>query len=161
MTNPSVDSDDTPEIVQDVAYIVQRYGYADVLAEVQMHAPLRVVPSAPARPGDPETSHAAAKDERDLSRFSEKSRQGRLLRVFGTGPRTDYEATTNVVGGGALPTVYDGCRRRCSDLRAAGFLVDSGVRRCSPASNDESIVWHITLAGQAALRHLDETGWSR
>lgn len=145
----------------DVADLVHRYGYADVLAEVQMHAPLRAVPSAPARPSDPETSHGAGPRERDLSRFSERSRQAKLLRSFAVGPRTDHSATARVVGASAAHAAWDGCRRRCSDLRAAGFLIDTGLREKNPASPDLSIIWRLTLAGQEAIKCLDATGWSR
>lgn len=162
MTQPSSLFEPEPDpIVGEVADIVARYGYGPVLAEVQMHAPLRVVPSAPARRGDPETSHLASKDEPDLSRFSERSRQAKLLRIFAADPRTDQGATILLVGTNAAPSAFDGCRRRCSDLRAAGYLSDTGMRRKNMGSDDESIVWQVTIAGHAALENLDETGWSR
>lgn len=149
------------ELESDVADLIGRHGYAAVLAEVGLHRPGVEAPSAPARPTDPETSHAASKGERDVGRFSEGSRQGRLLRVFSAAPRTDAQATIRVVGSAAPPSAWDGCRRRCSDLRAAGYLSDSGKRDHNVGSKEDSIVWVITLAGRAAIDSLNESGWSR
>src|SRR5262245_5797312 len=89
---------DEPPIVGDVADLIARYGFAAVLAEVRMHEPMHAVPSAPARSTDPETSELAGPRVADVSRFSERSRSGRLLRIFAANPRTDYGATANVVG---------------------------------------------------------------
>lgn len=86
---------------------------------------------------------------------------GRLLRVFAVEPRTDYEATAAVVGITAPPTVWDGCRRRCSDLRASNYIVDSGERKHNSLSPDMAIVWKISDAGLAAIAHLDDDGWSK
>jgi len=58
-------------------------------------------------------------------------------------------------------STVEGCRRRVSDLHAAGFIVDSGERRTNPGSSDEAIVWEITPAGLRALDYLGATGWSR
>lgn len=156
-----LDPDPPSPIALDVADLVHRYGYAPVASELQMHVPLRAVPSAPARDTDPDTSHEAGPRERDLSRFSDRSRQAKLLRAFVVGPRTDHSATARVIGTSAAPAAWDGCRRRCSDLRAAGFLMDSGLRQRNPASPDVSIVWKLTLAGERAVESLDTTGWSR
>lgn len=145
-----------------MADLVARYGYAEVRAEVELHIPIAVVPSAPARNTDPETSHLAAKAERDVGRFSFKSRQARLLRAFATaGPLTDQGATIRVVGAAAPPSAWDGCRRRCSDLRAAGYLSDTGKRKRNQGSSEDAIVWQITMGGLAALDSLDESGWSK
>ena len=120
------------------------------------------IPSAPARASDPETSHAAAARVRvkDVGRFSSKSRQAKLLVEFDQKSLTDFEAARRV-----MPTDiharFEGCRRRCSDLRAAGFLEDSGEKRSNPGSPDEAIVWRITQAGRDALTRLLATGWSR
>lgn len=152
---------DNDALIGTVGELVARYGFAAVRAEVDMHRPPESHPSAPARSTDPETSHAAAKAERDVGRFSERSRQARLLRVFSAGPRTDAQATIRVVGAAAPPSAWDGCRRRCSDLRAAGYLSDSGKRARNVGSNEDAIVWQITYAGRAAIDSLDATGWSR
>jgi hypothetical protein len=143
------------------AALVEQYGYETVLASVTRWAPARKVPSAPARVTDPETSHLAAKREPDVGRFSERSRSAKLLRAFSTQPLTDQQATVRVVGASAVPSAFDGCRRRCSDLRAAGYLADSGRRRKNPGSDDESIVWMITVPGRQAVANLDHYGWSR
>ena len=45
-----------------------------------------------------------------------------------------------------------------SDLRAAGYLMDSGRRRKNVGTEDESIVWTITDAGRQALDNLDAGG---
>jgi hypothetical protein len=124
-------------------------------------------PSAPARNTDPQTSHQAARTEPDVGRFSRKSRQAKLLDTVGLEVRhhnrglTDQEATRRVLPPSASPSSWDGCRRRMSDLRAAGYLMDSGVRRKNHGSNDEAIVWTLTAAGRAAHQRLQETGWSR
>lgn len=144
-----------------VADLIGRHGYAAVRAEVELHRPIAAVPSAPARNTDPETSHAASRNDPDVSRFSIRSRQSKLLHVFVGGNKTDHEATARVVGVHAVPSAWDGCRRRCSDLRAAGYLADSGQRRSNPGSNEDAIVWQITLAGLRAIEQLDQTGWSR
>lgn len=144
-----------------IADLVNQYGYETVLASVTRWAPARKVPSAPARSTDPETSHYAAKQEQDVGRFSGRSRQARLLAVFATQPLTDQQATVRVIGAAAVPSAFDGCRRRCSDLRAASYLADSGRRRKNPGSDDDSIVWQITIAGKQALDRLDRYGWSR
>jgi hypothetical protein len=123
------------------------------------------VPSAPARHTDPETSHAAAKRDQDVGRFSKDSRCAALLRaVRQMGGVTDQEATRAVVGSAVAsisPSRFEGCRRRMSDLRAAGYIADSGVRRKNPGSDDESIVWETTTRGVIALSRLADTGWSK
>ncbi len=145
-----------------IADLVNDYGYHTVLASVTRWAPARKVPSAPARSTDPETSHLAAEPGvPDVGRFSGKSRQARLLAVFNGQPLTDQQATVRVIGAAAVPSAFDGCRRRCSDLRAAGYIADSGRRRKNPGSDDDSIVWQITIAGKQALDNLDKYGWSR
>lgn len=155
------DPSEDDRLSMEVADLVGRYGFKAVFYEVERHTPLTLAHSAPARNTDPETSHAAAKTEQDVGRFGAKSRQARLLAVFSGGDFTDQQAAIRVVGAGAVPSAFDGCRRRCSDLRAAGLLADSGKRRRNTGSDDESIVWMITLAGERALRNLDEKGWSK
>ena len=121
------------------------------------------VPSAPARASDPVTSHAAAQRvaSPDVARFRATSRQAKLIVEFDARPLTDYEAAQRVMSLNAFHTRFEGCRRRCSDLRAAGYLEDTGERRCNPGSPDEAIVWRITPAGKEALRCLLATGFSR
>jgi hypothetical protein len=141
--------------------IIDDYGYDSLATELRYFAPGTVAASAPARWTDPETSHAAAKREQDVGRFSSKSRQAKLLELFQMRDLTDQQATIHLVGSHAAPSAFDGCRRRCSDLRAAGYLFDTGRRRKNAGSEDLSIIWGITEAGQEALRSLDATGWSR
>lgn len=120
------------------------------------------VTSAPARPTDPDTSHAAQTRNAsgDVRRFSIRSRQAKLLAAFSRGDGlTDYEAARMVLGDD-YHTRLEGCRRRCSDLRAAGFLLNTGRRRQNPGSPDESIVWTINHGGYTALRNLQTFGWS-
>lgn len=122
------------------------------------------VASAPARPSDPRTSHAsqARNASKDVGRFSTRSRQARLLEAFvAQGGLTDFEATVMVLGTAVPGPQFDGCRRRCSDLRAAGYLKDSGKTRCNEGSPDESIVWLSSTAGKMAFHSLEQTGWSR
>ena len=116
------------------------------------------VPSAPARSSDPETSHAASETEPDLRRFSDRSRQAHLLRLLAVEPLTAQGAAVRITQG--TVSGVEGCRRRVSDLLAAGYLSDSGTRACNPGSADESIVWQVTDEGRRAIDRLDETGWS-
>jgi len=144
-----------------IADLITQYGYDSVRRTVAMFGPARSVPSAPARATDPETSHLAGPRSLDVSRFSARSRQAKLLAVFAGDPMTDQQAAVRVVGAYANPSAFDGCRRRCSDLRAAGYLADTGLRRKNVGSDDESIVWRITHAGAVALANLERFGWSR
>ena len=145
-----------------VRALVNTYGVDAVAETVLTFAP--GPGSAPARPGDPVTSHAASKKESDVLRFSTKSRKAKLLRAFAD-PATDHEATIRVVG--SLPahdTRFEGTRRRCSDLRPPGptqFIEDSKARRVNPGSDSESVVWQLTLAGRQALHNLGVDGWSK
>jgi hypothetical protein len=148
-------------LVASVADLVQRYGYDAVRIELGYHQPLSVVASAPARVTDPETSHEAGPRSADLSRFSAHSRQAKLLMVIASQNLTDQQAALRVMGSSATPSRLEGCRRRMSDLRAAGYISDTGLRRHNVGSDDESIVWRLTLAGEKALANLANTGWSR
>jgi len=143
-----------------MASLVSEYGYDVCMAELHMHAP--PIPSAPARPTDPETSHQASKTMHDVAKFSLRSRQAKLLDAFYmSGPMTDQQAALKVVGDFTPVSSLEGCRRRMSDLRAAGLLMDTGERAHNEGSNDESIVWQLTLAGHRALDNLKRTGWSK
>ena len=92
------------------------------------------------------------------NRFRATSKQAKLLAEFDARPMTDFEAARRV-----LPPdpehlrSFDACRRRCSDLRAAGFIENSGEERRIGGAK----VWRITQEGRAALRRLLETGWSQ
>jgi hypothetical protein len=141
--------------------LIGDYGWETVAHEVRYLTPARIAASAPARSTDPETSHMAAKRQIDVGRFSAKSRQAKLLELFNMRDMTDQQATIHLVGSHAAPSAFDGCRRRCSDLRAAGLLFDTGRRRKNAGSDDDSIIWGISDAGKRALRALDDTGWSR
>lgn len=163
-TEPTLfeDADLHDPLAEAVAALVTQFGYPAVLYEVERHAwPPRAVPSAPARRSDPETSHLAAKREADVGRFSDRSRSAKLLRCFAHDDLTDQQATTRIVGAQAAISAFEGCRRRCSDLRAARYLYDTGKRRKNTGSDDEAIVWGISDAGREALTRLGETGWSR
>lgn len=145
-----------------VADLVALHGWRAVNRAVAAQRPSpRSARSAPARSTDPETSHLAARHDPDVSRFSDRSRQAKLLMVFGGQPMTDQQAAIRVVGGQAAPSAFEGCRRRCSDLRAAGYLADSGRRHLNMGSSEAAIVWQITIAGRAAITNLGTTGWSR
>lgn len=141
--------------------LVDDYGFETVVVALRRLTPTDQVPSAPARPGDPVTSHLAAKREQDVGRFSEKSRQAKLLRLFSMRDMTDQQATIALVGSYAAPSAFDGCRRRCSDLRAVNYLYDTGRKAKNQGSEELSIIWAISNAGLVALTSLDDTGWSR
>jgi hypothetical protein len=115
--------------------------------------------SVTARPTDPDTSQKARQDSYDVRRFSIRSRQAKLLRVFSMGETTAQKAALNVLGPQEVSRI-EGCRRRVSDLKAAGYLIDSGRRDINPGSNDEAIVWAVTAEGLRALERLEATGWS-
>jgi hypothetical protein len=120
------------------------------------------IPSAGARRTDPATSKAQSHDQDDVRRFGAKSSQARLLRQFANIDLTDKEATDRVMAGTAASrsghavpiSVWDGCRRRCSDLRRGGLIEPTGVER------DNREVCRITPSGRAALARLVDTGWS-
>lgn len=152
-----------PTLPGELDRLVLQYGWQAVYSEVLrcQPGPVRPVPSAPARPTDPETSQMAGPRERDVRRFSDRSRQAKLLRSFAITNLTDQQATIRVVGIHASPSAFEGCRRRCSDLRAAGLLYDTGRRRKNAGSEDESVVWGITDVGRQAIRNLDRAGWSQ
>lgn len=119
------------------------------------------IPSAPARPGDPDTSHAASKKEPDLRRFSEFSHKARLLRVLAREtPLTAQEMALAVVGSDAPLSKIEGCRRRVSDLVRVEFITDSGKRAENAGAGTDSILWQITNEGRFAIERLNETGWS-
>jgi hypothetical protein len=156
------DPDDAEDVfLADLRAAIGRLGYAEVARIVRSFAPTHIQASAPARPTDPETSHLASKRSIDIGRFSAKSRQAKLLQIFSMRDLTDQQATIHLVGSHAAPSAFDGCRRRCSDLRAVGYLYDTGRRRKNAGSDDLSIIWGISQAGLRALELIDTTGWSR
>lgn len=152
---------DPDPLVEKVRDLIHDHGYGEVSRVVRTLSPVVSVPSAPARRTDPATSHMAGPRSQDVGRFSRKSRQAKLLQLFAMRDLTDQQATIHLVGSHAAPSAFDGCRRRCSDLRAAHYLYDTGRRRKNAGSDDLSIIWGITEAGRAALVSLDEVGWSR
>ena len=149
---PHLDLPDT------ITALIVKFGHADVEAEVRRQHPTLVAGSAPARWSDPETSHLASNREPDVGRFSTKSRQAKLLAVFNGDDLTDQQATIRLVGSHASPSAFDGCRRRCSDLRAVHYLADSGARRRNAGSDDESIVWMITHTGKGRAHQARSDG---
>lgn len=50
------------------------------------------IPSAPARPTDPDTSHEAGRKVEDVRRFSDRSQRAKLLRLLATDPMTAQAA---------------------------------------------------------------------
>jgi hypothetical protein len=121
--------------------------------KIQMAGP---VGAAPARPSDPRTSHAASKSNGDVRRFSSKTYAGRLLSFFVMiGAATDKQATDHVMTTYAEIAKWEGCRRRCSDLRAAAYIRDTG------AEHDGRIVWEPTPEGRAAYHRMQVSGWTR
>lgn len=120
------------------------------------------IPSAPARNGHPDTSHAAADrvSVPDVRRFSARSRQAQLLAAVADQPMTAQEAAIKVLGLYGSVSRLEGCRRRMSDLAAAGMIVDSMQRRANIGSPDPAIVWEVTEYGRRVLDRLDTDGWS-
>jgi hypothetical protein len=144
----------------DVDTLITTYGFDRVEAAVGRwrigHS--GPVPSAPARDDDPRTSQAQGSKMGDVRKFSAESNSGKLLREFfrsGETGLTDYAATMLVVGPEAPVPRFEGCRRRCSDLRAAGFIEDTG-------DEDEGrIVWTITAQGNLAYSKMRRDGFTR
>ena len=161
MTIEQLSFDHDDRLTETLRTLIAAYGNEAVWERLRYLVPTRVVASAPARPTDPETSHMAAKRSQDVGRFSFESRQAKLLYAFSASDLTDQQAANRVVGANAAISAHEGCRRRCSDLRAARYIHDTGGRRRNPGSDDESVVWGLTDAGRQALIRLDETGWSR
>jgi hypothetical protein len=90
-------------------------------------------------------------------RFTASSRQAKLLAEFDARPMTDFEAARRIMPPDPEHLrSFDATRRRCSDLRAAGYIEDSGKPLRGMAK-----IWQITETGREALRRLLETGWSR
>ena len=98
---------------------------------------------AEARETDPGTSKAAARA------MQPEALRTRLLRTYNTrlagfkGGLTDDEA-------GYQANVRSGWWKRCSDLRKAGLIVDTGLRRSSDSGHPQ-MVCAITDEGRAAL----------
>ena len=141
--------------------LIVDYGYDTVLYKLRYLAPVVEAPSAPARPSDPETSHQAAKAEVDVGRFTSRSKKYGMLQNYARRDMTDQEAALSVLDAATPLATINGTRRRVSELRVANFIMDTGRRRKSPGSDDESMVCAITDAGHRALASLDETGWSK
>lgn len=122
------------------------------------------VPTAsnPARPTDPDTSHAGASRHAttDVRRFSARSRQAALLRWFCSHSGTAQQAALSLWPDAGLSTL-EGARRRVSDLVRAGFLTDSGTRAYNPGSPDPSIVWTVSIAGIFRMYDIDYPGEPR
>jgi hypothetical protein len=99
-----------------------------------------------ARPGDPDTSHAAAKGAARTAGGQKR----RLLAAYAAAADglTDDEAgeATGLLAGGA------GFWKRCAELRNAGLIADTGRRRPGPEHNKPRMVCVITPDGRAALR---------
>lgn len=150
-----------PEPDATLCRLIDIHGYELVAERLRYLAPTVEAPSAPARRGDPVTSHLAAEHEPDVGRFGYNSRQAKLLYLMSTGDFTDQQAAMRIVGATAAVSALEGCRRRMSDLRAVHFLYDTGKRHKNTGSDEDSIVWGITEAGRQALISLDDTGWSR
>lgn len=140
--------------------LIHTFGYPAIEASVGRwkieHA--GPIPSAPARDDDPRTSQAKGRQMGDVRRFGAVSNSGMLLREFfvsGEIGLTDHQATTLVMGPMVPVPKFEGCRRRCSDLRAAGYIEDSG------REDNGRIVWAITAAGSLAFSKMRRNGMTR
>ena len=103
------------------------------------------LPSILARNEDPGTSHLAAArvGTSDIRRFRAGSNSAKLLEEFSKGEKTDFMATKAIISH-ASPVIFEGCRKRCSDLRRAGMIADTGKRVHNPGLPDLCIVSQIT-----------------
>lgn len=114
-----------------------------------------------ARKDDPETSKksGARIKKANPKRFAKGTKKAINLAEYPEGDWTDTEVAIRVEPNGGHPS-FEGTRRRCSDLRAIGFIEDTGERRKNKGSSDDSMVCKITEKGVAALKCLQETGFS-
>lgn len=147
----------TIDVDAHVQAIVAAFGFDPVEAalgriKIAMSGP---VPQIGERTDDRRTSKGHRSD--DVRRFSRSSQVGRMLVAFtfAKDGLTDAEVTDRVANDGASRSQWEGCRRRASDLRAAGYVTDSGQER------DGRIVWVVTPQGRAAAQRIVDTGWSR
>ena len=156
--------------------LVEKYGALEVKGATMRlfpDTPSSATPAPPvtfvgARSTDPVTSHMAAnrRATSDVGRFSMRSRMAEMLQVFWLMEfvgRTATEATLQVFGQRTtfIPGRWEGVRRRCSDLLAAGFIKDTGRIRPNPGTTDMATVYAITPEGKAAHKRLQDTGWSK
>lgn len=161
-------------LVDSLIDLEQQYGRTEVKAALHRLFPDPLpdpttappVPAHGARNSDPDTSHdaAEARHTRDVGRFSMRSRQAELLRMFSRHPYvglTAQEATAKVLGDQYRPSQWEGTRRRCSDLVSAGLVEQSAYRKINPGGTERAIVLRITELGKAAWKHLEDTGWSK
>ena len=117
-------------------------------------APIIPVQTIQSRSTDPRTSHAAeptplrAGTQRHLLLSAYHSNVGREWEN-NYGGLTDEEAATFAEG--VSPTSE--YAKRCSELRAAGLIIDTGKNRKGNSGLDR-IVCRITEAGKAELRRL-------
>lgn len=117
--------------------------------------------AATSRNTDPDTARRAGERNRgNVARFRSDSRKAAVLRALAQSPMTAQQVAIHVLGSEARLSALEGCRRRVSDLKRAGFVVDSGDRARNDGSPDESEVLRVTATGQQAIRNLDATGWS-
>ena len=114
-----------------------------------------------ARKDDPNTSKKAGAriKKANPKRFKVGTKKALNLAEYPEGPWTDTEVALLVHSNPFHPG-FEGSRRRCSDLREIGFIMDTGLTRKNKGSSDESMLCTITEAGVAALRCLQETGYS-
>jgi hypothetical protein len=122
---------------------------ADLAVDGWYIAPIRQTgPTIPKRRTDPRTSHLA-----EPSTWRAGTQRHLLLRAFSHAPNngmTDEEAME--WGSGVPPTSE--YAKRCSELRQAGLIIDTGNDRKGNSGLDR-IVSKITEAGIATVRRLD------
>lgn len=94
------------------------------------------------RATDPQTSRQAP------TRAKKETAMYRLLEVYCLNDVTDEEAVEILLGHPAT-LADEGKRRRCSDLRALGWITPTGATRTN-ASGRQRIVCAITDAGRDA-----------
>jgi hypothetical protein len=149
-----------PDVNDEVAALVDRYGLAAVdtaLIRIRIAKSGEPIPSAPGRATDPATSQV--RKMVNVRRFRRTSYAGRLLNAFAMNDSTHFEATLFVLGEGGSHTQWDGCRRRCSDLVAAGYIAPTGDTRQNPGGS-EAEVYDLTPEGAEAWARMVDTGWS-
>lgn len=141
--------------------LVHEHGYPAVALALARYAP--AAPTFPARPHDPVTAQESAlrHSSSDVRRFGAESRSGRLLAIFAASDGlTDQEATRALFGSDEVTsTRWEAARRRCSDLRRAGFI-DATAYTTRNVDGAEATIWTVTPLGSSALDNLRRTGWS-
>jgi hypothetical protein len=114
----------------------------------------------PSRYKDPETSKINGERNRLSPNFSTRSQLARLLWLIAQQPMTAQEAAITLLGQKATVSQIESARRRVSDLRKLGLVMETEDYG-SNEGGGEALIWEITGAGLHTIELLQTTGWSQ